>query len=168
MGELMRKRSSGFTMMELVAVIAVIAILATLSIPSYFDRIVRDQIKADLPLADVAKKPVAASWASVQTFPADNAAAGLPPAEKIVGNYVSAVNVENGAIHITFGNRANNAIAGKILSLRPAVVEDAPIVPVAWVCGYAEVPDRMTAHGRGLTNIPESLLPVECRAFKRP
>ena len=161
-------RPRGFTMMELVAVIAVIAILATLSIPSYFDRIVRDQIKSDLQLADVANKPVAAAWASTQTFPADNAAAGLPPAEKIVGNYVGAVNVENGAVHITFGNRANNAIAGKILSLRPAVVEDAPVVPVAWVCGYAEVPEKMAAHGRSLTNIPELLLPVECRAIKRP
>ncbi len=163
----MRTRLRGFTMMELLAVVAVIAILATLSLPTYLDRIVRDQIKGDLPLADIAKKPIAASWLSVQSFPADNAAASLPPADKIVGNYVSAVAVENGAIHIAFGNRANHAIAGKILSLRPAVVEDAPVVPIAWVCGYAEAPDKMSVHGRNLTDVPELLLPVECRAFKR-
>ena len=154
-------------MMEMLAVVAVIAILATLSLPSYLDRIVRDQIKAALPLADIARQPIAASWLAVQAFPADNLAAGLPPAEKIVGNYVSAVAVENGAIHIAFGNRANNAIAGKVLTLRPAVVTDAPIVPVAWVCGYAEAPGKMTVNGANLTNIPESLLPIECRAFKR-
>ena len=91
----------------------------------------------------------------------------MPAAEKIVANYVSAVAVENGAIHITFGNRANNSIGGRILTLRPAVVEDAPIVPVAWVCGYAEVPDQMTVQGKNLTNIPEALLPMECRALKR-
>jgi len=157
----------GFTMLELMAVVAVIAILASMSIPSYFDRIVRDQIKSALPLADVAKKPVETSWAGVMTLPANNAAAGLPVADKIVANYVSAVAIADGAIHITFGNRANNAIVGKILSLRPAVIEDSAIVPVAWVCGYAEVPDKMTVHGQNLTNIPEGLLPLQCRALKR-
>jgi type IV pilus assembly protein PilA len=153
-------------MLEMIAVVAVIAILATLSLPTYLDRIVRDQIKAALPLAEIAKQPIAASWLATQAFPADNASAGLPPAQKIVANYVSAVAVENGAIHITFGNRANNAIAGKILTLRPAVVTDAPIVPVAWVCGYAEAPDKMTLNDVNLTNIPEPLLPLECRAMK--
>jgi type IV pilus assembly protein PilA len=154
-------------MMELMAVVAVVAILATLALPSYLDRIVRDQIREALPLADIAKQPIAASWSLMQTFPADNASAGLPPADKIVANYVSAVAVENGAIHITFGNRANRALEGKILSLRPAVVEDAPIVPIAWACGYAEAPEKMTLMGDNRTSIPEPLLPIECRAFKR-
>jgi type IV pilus assembly protein PilA len=154
-------------MMEMMAVVAVIAILATLALPSYFDRIVRDQIKSALPLADIAKQPIAASWLLTQTFPADNASAGLPAPEKIVANYVSAVTVENGAIHMTFGNRANSSIVGKILSLRPAVVDDAPIVPVAWDCGYAEAPDKMTVNGKNRTDIPEPLLPIECRALKR-
>jgi type IV pilus assembly protein PilA len=163
----MKTRRRGFTMLELMAVVAVIAILATLALPSYFDRIVRDQIKAALPLAEIAKQPIATSWLVTQTFPVDNVSAGLPPAEKMVANYVSAVAVDNGAIHITFGNRANKAIAGKILTLRPAVVEDAPIVPVAWTCGYAEAPDRMTVNGANLTNVPQALLPIKCRALKR-
>jgi type IV pilus assembly protein PilA len=163
----MTTRHPGFTLMELMAVVAVVAILATLALPSYFDRIVRDQIKVALPLADIARQPIAASWLLAQTFPADNASAGLPPAEKIVANYVSAVAVEKGAIHVTFGNRVNRSIAGKILTLRPAVVEDAPMVPVAWACGYAEPPAGMTVNGANLTNIPEALLPMECRALKR-
>ncbi len=163
----MTARHHGFSMMEMMAVVAVIAILATLALPFYLDRIIRDQIKAALPLADIAKQPIAASWSLTRAFPADNATAGLPPAEKIVANHVSAVAVMDGAIHITFGNRANKTIAGKILTLRPAVVEDAPIVPVAWVCGYAEAPEKMTVNGKNLTNIPEPLLPIECRAFKR-
>lgn len=154
-------------MMEMMAVVAVIAILAMLAVPSYLDRIIRDQIKAALPLADIAKQPVAAAWSVNRSFPTDNAAAGLPAADKIVANYVRSVSVRDGAIDITFGNRANKSIADKILSLRPAVVEEAPIVPVAWVCGYAEAPDKMTVNGRNLTNIPEPLLPIECRAFKR-
>jgi type IV pilus assembly protein PilA len=165
-GEPMKTRNHGFTMLEMMAVVAVVAILAMLAVPPYLDFVVRDQIKAALPLADIAKQPIAAGWPLTQTFPADNAAAGLPPAEKVVANYVSGLAVEDGAIHITFGNRANKAIAGKILTLRPAVVEDAPVVPVAWVCGYAEGPDKMTIHGKNLTNVPQPLLPIECRAFK--
>ena len=163
----MTTRPRGFSMMELMAGVAVVAILATLAMPFYFDRIVRDQIRVALPLADIAKQPIEAAWTLAQAFPADNAAAGLPPAEKIVANYVSAVTVDQGAIHVTFGNRVNKAIAGKILTLRPAVVEDEPIVPVAWVCGYAEAPDRMKVHGTNRTEIPEQLLPIECRALRR-
>ena len=162
----MNSRHHGFSMMEMMAVMAVMAILATLALPSYLDRIIRDQIKAALPLADIAKQPVAASWSLAGAFPADNAAAGLPPADRIVANHVSSVAVVNGAIHITFGNRANKTLAGRILTLRPAVVEDAPIVPVAWVCGFAEAPDKMTVHGRNLTDVAEPLLPIDCRAFR--
>jgi type IV pilus assembly protein PilA len=160
----MAARQRGFSLMELMAVVAVIAILATLALPSYLESIVRGQIKAALPLADIAKSPVATSWSALQAFPADNAAAGLPPAEKIVGNYVRAVAVKDGAIHVTFGNQVNGTIAGKVLSLRPAVVEDAPVVPVAWICGNAPTPDKMTVNGNNLTDVPDALLPVECRS----
>jgi len=163
----MNVRHRGFTMLELMAVVAVIGILALFAIPTYMDKIVREQVKASLPLADIAKPPIAASWALVQAFPADNAAAGLPAADKIVSNFVSSVAVQDGAIQITFGNRASSTIGGKMLSIRPAVVEDAPIVPIAWVCGYAETPDKMKAFGPNQTNIPGELLPFECRASKR-
>jgi type IV pilus assembly protein PilA len=47
------------------------------------------------------------------------------------------------------------------------VVEDAPVVPVAWVCGAAEAPEKMTVMGQNLTDIRPGLLPLECRAFPR-
>ncbi|SRR5258706_5791651 len=74
---------------------------------------------------DIAKKPVSDSRALIQAFPANNAAAGLPVPKKIVNSLISAIVVEGGAIHITFDNRANSAIKGKVLTLRPAVVRDA-------------------------------------------
>jgi type IV pilus assembly protein PilA len=157
-------RDRGFTLIEMMVVVAVIAILALLMLPSYQDKLVRDQVVEALPLADIATKPVAAAWASAQSLPADNAAAGLPPADKIVGNLVSSVAVQGGAVHLTFGNRANGQIKGKVLTLRPAVVEDAPVVPVAWICGYAPVPDKMTVKGENRTNVPPVYLPFRCRA----
>jgi type IV pilus assembly protein PilA len=153
----------GFTLLEMMAVLTVIAILALMAIPSVQEKLVRDQVVEALPLADIAKAPIAASWALTQTFPDSNEAAGLPSADKVVGNFVSSTLVRAGAIHITFGNRANGAIKGRVLSVRPAVVADAPIVPVAWVCGNATVPDKMTVKGENRTNIAPILLPLKCR-----
>ena len=149
-------------MLEMATVLAVIAVLTIIALPSFESRIVRQQISSALPLADIAKAPVALSWATSQAFPADNAAAGLPPAEKIVNTYVSAVAVHNGAIDITFGNSATSLIKGQLLTLRPAVVTDAPVVPVTWVCGSANVPGGLTAMGENRTNIPVKDLPLSC------
>ena len=55
----MNLRGDGFSMMEILVVIAIVAILATLAVPSYLDKIVRDQIVEALPLADIAKNPLA-------------------------------------------------------------------------------------------------------------
>ena len=153
--------------MEMLAVIAIIAILATLAIPSYLSRIIRDEIAAAVQLADIAKAPVALAWTATQTFPLNNAAAGLPAADKIVNNYVKSIAVQDGAIQITFGNSASGVINGKILTLRPAVVEDAPIVPVAWVCGNANPPEKMTVKGENRTDIPVNYLPLNCRSLVR-
>jgi type IV pilus assembly protein PilA len=153
----------GFTLIEMMVVLAIIGILALMAYPTYQDKFVRDQISEALPLAELAKAPVAASWLLTKTLPADNAAAGLPPAEKIVSNLVSSVALEGGAIHITFGNRAAAALKGQVLTLRPAVVEDAQIVPVAWVCASASVPGNMVARGVNRTTIPSPYLPGKCR-----
>lgn len=161
------KRISGFTLVEMAVVLAVLAILATMAVPSYLDRIVRAQVEAALPLADIAKRGIAAVWSATQEMPADNAAAGVPVADKIVSNYVSVVTVSDGVIHLTFGNRASKAIAGKVVSLRPAVVDDAPVVPIAWVCASAEAPEKMTVMGQDRTDIDPIYLPSECRALKR-
>jgi type IV pilus assembly protein PilA len=163
-GTLPRHRDSGFSMMEALAVMAVFAILATLAVPSYLEKIIRDQIVEALPLADIAKPPIASAWAGAQPFPADNAAAELPVPDKIVNYVVSSVAVRAGAIDITFGNRANGALKGKILTLRPAVVDDAPVVPVTWVCGYAAAPDKMTVKGTNRTSVEARYLPLKCRA----
>ncbi|MEP7099450.1 MAG: pilin [Burkholderiales bacterium] len=160
----MKKHSLGFTMIELMMVVAVIAILAMLAMPSFRQRIVRDQIVEAMKIAEIAKAPIAASWAIAHTMPTDNAALGLPAADKIVGNYVTSVTVEGGAIQVAFGNKANGAIVGKTLSLRPAVVEDAAIVPVAWVCGHASAVDKMVAKGVDRTDIDVNLLPLNCKA----
>ena len=159
----MNKPNGGFTLIELLVVMGIIAILMLMAVPTYQGKIARDQIVEAAPLADLARKPIAAAWAATHTLPADNAAAGLPPHDKIVGNLVSSVLVEGGAVHVTFGNHASGLLKWKILTFRPAIVEDALIVPVAWVCGYASPPDKMTAKGENKTSIAEAYVPWNCR-----
>jgi type IV pilus assembly protein PilA len=147
----------------MLTVLAIVAVLALMAIPSVQGRLVREQIVTALPLADVAKAPVSLMWASLQALPENNADAGLPVPEKIVSNLVSAVTVRNGAIDVTFGNSANGTIKGKTLTLRPAVVDDAPVVPIAWICASAPVPAQMTVKGEDKTDIAAEYLPVNCR-----
>lgn len=144
-------------------VVGIIAILALMAVPLYSDKYIREQVVEAVRLTDIAKRPIAAAWAAAATLPPDNAAAGLPAAEKVVSNYVTSLTVEDGAIHIVFGNQANGGLRGMTLSLRPAVVEDAPVVPVAWVCGFAKVPEKMTVMGANRTNLRKDWLPVNCR-----
>jgi type IV pilus assembly protein PilA len=154
----------GLTMIEVLVVVGIVAILALMAVPALQERIIRDQVAAAVPLADVAKPPIATAWATLQIFPADNAAAGLPIPEKIVSNYLSSVAVANGAIHLTFGNSASSVLKGKILTIRPAVVADAPIVPIAWICGNADWPVAMKVKGENKTDLPAVFLPINCRA----
>jgi type IV pilus assembly protein PilA len=160
----MTARHNGFTMIEMMVVAGVVVLLSLLALPSYLDKMVKEQVLAALPLADIAKSPVALAWALSQPLPANNEAAGLPAADKIVSNLVSSVAIDNGSINITFGNNVNGSIKGKILTLRPAVVEDSPIVPIAWVCGSAKEPEKMKVKGENKTNVPATYLPLSCRA----
>jgi type IV pilus assembly protein PilA len=159
----MPQTARGFTLIELMIVIAIIGIMATMAVPSFQDRIIRTQVSEGIALADFAKRAVADYYSKTNTLPADNAAAGLPPANRIVGNYVVSVTVREGALDIAYGQQANRNLLNKVLTLRPAVVEGYPQVPIAWVCGSAAVPTSMKAMGDNATNLPNPFLPLDCR-----
>ncbi len=158
------KKQFGFSLLEAMVAVAIIAILAAMAIPSYLFKITREQIEASIQLTvETAQPAVAASWKTTQTFPADNTQAGLPSADRIVNNFVRSVAIEDGAIHITFGNRANGRLKDKVLTLRPAVIEDAPMVPITWVCGSGDAPEKMVIKGADRTTLPKEMLPIVCK-----
>ena len=161
-------RSHGFTWIELVLVLAVVAILGALAIPGMQDTALKKQVREGLELADVAKKAVQAAWSANGELPRNNEEAGLPARDRIVGNLVTAVEVDQGAIHVTYGNNASRALAGLKVTLRPAVVKDEPSVPIAWICHRVPVPGNMEVRGRDHTDIPPKWLPVECRSRDKP
>jgi type IV pilus assembly protein PilA len=159
----MRNDSQGFTLIELLIVIAILTVLSTMALPSYQDRVIRAQAAQAMAVAEVAKKEVEEYYKAKKALPRNNAQAGLPAPEKMVGNYVTSVAVSDGVINITLGNRVNKNAAGKIVTMRPAIVADASIVPIAWVCGYASVPKGMTVKGKNESTIPPRQLPIDCR-----
>jgi type IV pilus assembly protein PilA len=159
----MKNKQIGFTVVEMMVVVAILAILAMMAIPSQIERIVREEVKSAMPLADAAKEPIGETWKTSKTLPVNNAEAQLPVPEKVVSNFINKLEVVDGAIHMTFGNKARTQLSGKILSIRPAVIEESQAVPIAWVCGNAKAPDQMTIKGSNKTNVPDIYLPGICR-----
>ena len=124
--------------------VAVIGVLATLAIPSYHQRVVRAQVTESLQLTEAIKADVEAYYRQNRRFPANNATIGLPPPDKLIGNYV------------------NKMVEGNTISLRPLVVEDSPRSPMSWSCGTRAAPTGMVSAGENRTDVPRGFLPFEC------
>jgi type IV pilus assembly protein PilA len=166
----MRKNTLGFTAgfsaVEMMVVMAVIVILAMIAVPSSLNRIIKEQVAATIPWADAAKEPIALQWKTLKTLPSNNEEVGLPAASKMVSNFVTSLEVKQGAIYITLGNKVHPNVAGKVLSIRPAVIDESSIVPITWVCGHAAAPSPMALKGDDLTTVPDEFLPLSCQLKK--
>lgn len=153
----------GFTLLEMLVVLAVVAILATLAVPASGYRTIQKQVVESVELVDVYKLPLEASLRASGKFAPNNKAAGMPDADKIIGNYLQSVTVKSGAMHLTFGRKFPESQHGKVLSIRPVYVEDSLASPVSWICGYDEVPAGMIAAGENRTDLDIKYLPLRCR-----
>lgn len=163
--KLSRRRSGGFTLIELMIVVAIIGILASLAVSAYQTYTVRAQISEGLNMADGAKVPIVDAYTNSGTAPADRAAAGMSPnAADTSGSYVSAVAITNGRIDITFGGpRAHQAIFGQTLSVTPYETNGNTVI---WRCGNAAQPAGVLLQGGGPHQFPTveaRYLPSACR-----
>ncbi len=156
------KGTRAFTLIEVLVVLAVLAILLTISLPTFESKNVRVQTLEAIELTKTLKDSINLFYISTQKFPRNNAEAGIPKAEHLIGNYVKKIELANGAFHIEFGNKASARIKGKVLSLRPMVVYNSPESPISWLCGNSPVPSGMTAVGLNNTNIENRYLPINC------
>ncbi|RDH42598.1 pilin [Zooshikella ganghwensis] len=153
----------GFTLIELMIVVAIIGILASVALPAYQVYVQRSEVVEALSMAGTIRENITGYYVEHLEFPLDNKMAGVPEPNYMIGNRITSVVIESGAIHVTMGNKASKPLQGKILSFRPAVVKGSPKSPIAWLCGYDEPVSGMEAMGNNKTDLEQEFLPSVCR-----
>ncbi len=136
----MQRKQQGFTLIELMIVIAIIAILMSFAIPAYRDYTIRTKVGEGIQLAAAAKQAVTETYMSSNTWPTDNASAGLNSV--ISGEYTSGVTVgANGVITVSYNSAVG--VSGDI-TLTPTDSTGS----VEWSC---------------TSSIQDKYVPSECR-----
>ena len=164
----MDKYQKGFTLIELMIVVAIIGILASLAVSAYQTYTVRAQVAEAISMGAGAKVPVIDAFNNNGEPPADRAAAGMSVAPTDTrGAYVSQVDIFEGRVDVTMGNRVHADISGDIVSFTPYQTQSGGIV---WRCGAASAPSgTVLLTGGGVTTtylpttIPPRYLPSTCR-----
>ena len=157
------KVTTGFTLIEMMVVVSIIAIVALMAMPKADPTITRRQVAESIELINDYKKLVEFIYKTNKTFLKNNQEASIPAPDKLLGNYIERIDLNEGAFHLYFGNKAHPDINGKILSIQPLVVTGSPDSPISWNCGKAKAPPGMQAVGENRTDIDIKNLPLNCR-----
>jgi hypothetical protein len=160
----------GFAVIELVVVLAATAIVVALIVSAIRTYSVRKEIRTVIDYAAAAEPAIAREFMHLGEIPPDGGFHSFGGPYAGAGErFVEAITVSSGRIDVRFGKGANEAIAGRTLSLTPYETVDLEIV---WVCGN-EIPEPglkplgFAGGGRQAVQIPTTVearyLPSTCR-----
>jgi hypothetical protein len=122
-------------------------------------------------MASSAKASIVEAWIQSGAAPSNRAGAGMTAnAGDTRGKYVSAIEVTNGVLIVTFGGAANAEIAGLTVTLTPY---EAGAGSVVWRCGHSAAPAGLATMGTAggmnaaayvAPTVPNEYLPSACRS----
>ena len=150
------KRSSGFTLIELMIVVAIIGILAAIAIPAYQDYTVRAKVTELINMAAVCKTSVGEYYQSKSKMPPTTAEAGCPDTQTANAKTPT---ITDGAIEVQAdgGLRVQLVAAGSGTALVFTPMCGTPATPACPGSGIALWDCKLA------TTIRPKYLPVECR-----
>lgn len=129
------KKSSGFTLIELMIVIAIVGILAALAIPAYQDYAIRARVAEAVNFGAMGKLAVTETYYSQGTMPASNSAAGLEDAANITTEHVESLTVGSnpvdGTITIAIQGTNKADLDNASIIFEPDATSDSS---VTWEC----------------------------------
>ena len=147
-----------------VACVPLVLVAAGMALPAYEDRTIRAQVLEGVDLANDYRAAIEGDWRNSPRgfvdITSDSLGAGLPQR----GRYVEAIEVVSGMIVITYGAEANDAIAGSVLAIVPALDSQRAL---AWACGYGQPPagyEVVYENPGSYTDIDEVYIPSACRS----
>jgi hypothetical protein len=151
-------------------VLAVTAIIGALGVSAYRTYTVRAQIASGVACTESVRDRIANAFKATGIPPADGQTVGLGAGRDTSwSEFVDAVDVVRGRVDVRFGRGADDAIAGRVLSLTPFETADQRIV---WVCGNRVPGPGLEPLGfsggapqpmQVLTHIEARYLPPNCR-----
>lgn len=152
-------KQRGFTLIELMVVVTIIGILASVAIPSYQDYLTRAKLTEVFEISSPVKKAIADYYAYHGGMPKDNQSLYLAKPEILRGNRVTAMTVENGAIHVSIELQLQQKT---VVSIRPVILkasvsDNIPSDYLFWLYGNCPLTDteRLEVLGTNKTTLTE-------------